>query len=111
MTHNERVLGLLSDHQPHSHLELYSLGVIAHSRVSDLRKRGYAIEQWREGDLYLYRLSEGDASSDVESSAQGLSVASVALAESVSPLALLLPEGEGDQLPFWMDNDRWSRKA
>lgn len=57
-THNARVLALLSDGKPHSHIELYDLHVIAHSRVSDLRAKGHAIESWREGDLYLYRLEE-----------------------------------------------------
>lgn len=52
----DRVLRLLSDRQPHTHHELYDLNVIAHSRVSDLRKRGHVIEQWREGDDYLYQL-------------------------------------------------------
>lgn len=56
MTHNERVLDLLSDGEAHSHLELYALHVIAHSRISDLRKRGCVIESWREDDLYFYRL-------------------------------------------------------
>jgi hypothetical protein len=56
MTHCARVLALLSDGQPHSHSELYALHVIAHSRVSDLRRKGYRIDQWRDGDLYLYRL-------------------------------------------------------
>lgn len=57
MTHNERVLRLLSDGKPHSHHEGYALGVILHSRVSELRRRGYAIRSWREGDLYLYQLT------------------------------------------------------
>lgn len=56
MTHCERVLELLSDGQPHTHHELYALHVIAHSRISDLRKQGHLIEQWRDGDDYLYRL-------------------------------------------------------
>lgn len=56
MTHNERVLALLQDGKPHTHHELYALHVIAHSRVADLRARGHLIEQWREGDNYLYRL-------------------------------------------------------
>ncbi len=56
MTHNERVLALLSDGQPHTHHELYQLHVIAHSRVADLRKQGHNIVQWREGDNYVYRL-------------------------------------------------------
>lgn len=56
MTHCERVLALLSDGEPHSYLEGYRLGVMLHSRVSDLRKRGHVIECWRDGDDYLYRL-------------------------------------------------------
>lgn len=56
MTHCDRVLALLSDGEPHHHHELYSLNVIAHSRISDLRKRGHTIEMWREDDLYFYRL-------------------------------------------------------
>lgn len=56
MTHNQRVLQLLSDGKPHTHHELYALHVVAHSRVSDLRKQGYRIEQWRDRDTYLYRL-------------------------------------------------------
>ena len=56
MTHCERVLDLLSDGKPHSAMELYRLGCIAHSRVSDLRKRGHVIECWRAGDDYLYQL-------------------------------------------------------
>jgi hypothetical protein len=54
-THNERVLALLADGRWHSHHELYDLHVVAHSRVSDLRKRGHMIEMRRDGDLYLYR--------------------------------------------------------
>lgn len=59
MTHNDRVLNLLSDGEWHSHHELYALHVIAHSRVSELRRRGYVIEIERDGDLYLYRLASG----------------------------------------------------
>lgn len=56
MTHAEKVLQLLSDGKPHSHLEGYRLGVMLHSRVADLRKKGHVIECWREGDHYLYQL-------------------------------------------------------
>lgn len=56
MTHKQAVLRLLSDHKPHTHHELYALGCVAHSRVSDLRADGYRIEQWRDGDHYLYQL-------------------------------------------------------
>lgn len=58
MTHNDRVLQLLSDGKPHSHHELYNLHVIAHSRVSDLRAKGHTIRSWREGELHLYQLEE-----------------------------------------------------
>lgn len=62
MTHNERVLGLLRDGKPHTHHEIYALYVVGHSRISDLRAQGHVIEQWREGDAYLYQLqSSGGA--------------------------------------------------
>jgi hypothetical protein len=60
MTHNAKVLALLSDGQPHDHHSLYALNVIAHSRISELRKRGHTIEMWREDDLYFYRLLSGE---------------------------------------------------
>ncbi len=63
MTHNERVLDLLSDGLPHSHHEIYRLFVIGHSRVADLRKQGYRIDQWREGDSYWYQLIEDGTTS------------------------------------------------
>ena len=56
MTHNQKVLQLLSDGQPHSHHELYGLFVIAHSRVSDLRKQGHNIRMWRDEGTYWYQL-------------------------------------------------------
>jgi len=59
VTHNERVLDLLADGEWHDHHELYALHVIAHSRISELRRRGHLIEIRRDGDLYLYRLVSG----------------------------------------------------
>lgn len=56
MTHKQKVLRLLSDHKPHSHHELYDLHVIGHSRISDLRRDGHKIDQWREDGHYWYRL-------------------------------------------------------
>lgn len=56
MTHKQKVLRLLSDREPHTHMELYALGCVAHSRISDLRRDGHQIDAWRDGDLYLYRL-------------------------------------------------------
>lgn len=57
----QRLLEVLQDGRPHSHHELYRLGIIVHSRVSDLRKRGYGIELWREDDAYWYRLVARDS--------------------------------------------------
>ena len=56
MTQKQAVLNLLSDRKPHTHHELYALGCVAHSRVSDLRADGHVINQWRLGDKYLYQL-------------------------------------------------------
>lgn len=61
MTHCERILELLADGEPHSYLEGYRLGVMLHSRVSDLRKRGHVIECWRDGEDYLYQLGPSSA--------------------------------------------------
>lgn len=74
MIDKERLLELLSDGKPHSHKECYRLGVMAHSRASDLRGDGYIINTWREGKLYWYQLvgvppsaedAEGGTSADV----------------------------------------------
>ncbi len=56
-THCERVLRLLSDCKPHTSSELYDLRVIAHSRVSDLRKRGHRIVQWKANGQHFYQLA------------------------------------------------------
>jgi len=56
VTHKARVLELLRDGKPHSHMEGYRLGVMLHSRVADLRADGHVIECWHERGQYLYRL-------------------------------------------------------
>ncbi len=56
MTHKQKVLRLLSDNQPHSHLEGYRLGVMLHSRVADLRKDGYTVKCWAEKGAWWYQL-------------------------------------------------------
>ena len=56
LTHKELVLRLLSDNQPHSHLEGYKLGVMLHSRVADLRKDGYMVKCWYENKAWMYQL-------------------------------------------------------
>jgi hypothetical protein len=57
MTHCDRVLHHLR-RGPKSHMELYQLGVIAHSRIAELRKKGHDISCERVGDLYVYSLLE-----------------------------------------------------
>lgn len=79
MTHKERVLRLLADNEPHSHLEGYRLGVMLHSRVADLRKDGYTIKCWAEGGLYLYQLfgtvpATGSNGPNGDATAEGVSV-------------------------------------
>jgi len=68
VTHAEKVLQLLSDGKPHTHMEGYRLGVMLHSRVSDLRDRGYIIDCWRDGNDYLYQMGtvreNGNATTD-----------------------------------------------
>lgn len=90
-THCERVLALLSDGHPHSHLELYALHVVAHSRVSDLRNQGHGIRSWRDGDLYLYQLTEA---------ADGFQGSSAASVNGVDPDATAIkgPLGGGDRV-------------
>lgn len=87
MTHAERVLNLLSDGEPHGHMEGYRLGVMLHSRVSDLRRQGYRIDCWREGDLYLYQLKE------VPQAAAGL------MGDAAAPLPMGPPESESNAPP------------
>lgn len=86
MTHNERVLQLLSDGEPHSHHELYDLRVVAHSRVSSLRKQGHVIEHWVEAGLHWYRLLGGlsdGCGTGVPQSPEGHPASPAAVAEPV----------------------------
>lgn len=87
MTQKAKVLRLLSDRKPHTHHELYSLGCVAHSRISDLRKDGHVIEQWREGNHYLYQLKGTLDAAAVQASeppVSGPPPSSAAAASSVS---------------------------
>ena len=118
MTHNERVLGLLSDGKPHTHHEGYALGVILHSRVADLRKRGHVIRAWREDDTYFYqldstpltkvdgddnRIPHGDAHQGVAGSSAGPSSTSVSRAVEPPPVAC---RQSGSFPPFDPESDR-----
>jgi hypothetical protein len=47
VTDCDRLLEVLRDGNPHTHHELYKLGMIVHSRVADLRKRGHDIRSWK----------------------------------------------------------------
>lgn len=55
-TGDERVLDLLSDGRAHSHLEIYDLRVVGHSRVASLRSKGHNIRCERRDGLYWYVL-------------------------------------------------------
>lgn len=56
ITHEGKVLALLSDGKPHSHMEGYRLGVMLHSRVAGLRKKGYRIVCDKSNREYVYTL-------------------------------------------------------
>jgi len=63
-THNEIVLARLR-RGPATHHELYGLGVVAHSRISDLRQRGHLILRKRSTGLngkavHTYTLVDSD---------------------------------------------------
>jgi hypothetical protein len=56
VTHCDQLLQVLSDGRPHDHRQLYALGMVVHSRISDLRRRGIAIRHWRENGTSFYQL-------------------------------------------------------
>ncbi len=65
VTHNDKILARLR-RGPATHRELYQLGVMAHSRISTLRERGYVITCERTTDqdgeaVYVYRLLDTPA--------------------------------------------------
>jgi hypothetical protein len=59
-TQCERILAVISDGREHTAAELYRTGCVLHSRISDLRKRGYVIELSRAdgvgAESFLYKL-------------------------------------------------------
>jgi hypothetical protein len=57
VTHCDQLLQVLSDGRPHDHRQLYALGMIVHSRIADLRKRGHDITHWREDGTSFYQLA------------------------------------------------------
>lgn len=114
MTHKQAVLKLLSDRKPHSHHELYGLGCVAHSRISDLRRDGWTIRQWREDGLYLYQLEgrvleEASASPDpVRDWTDASTVASSSTLSNPTPLEAAIPQtlhtaGDGGVLTLFGD--------
>ena len=97
---------MLSDGESHSHRELYALGTVAHSRIAELRKRGYVIEQWREEDprsgetIYFYRLLSEPARSSPQDEGAGppLPAPSLDVEGSGDQAAGALPSSEPEQL-------------
>lgn len=93
MTGCDRVLERLKQGPATAH-ELYQLGVIAHSRISDLRRKGYVIECDRDADRgsgaagYVYTL-KGDAGSAEASSPTAEFPPVLAVAPDASPLSVL----------------------
>jgi hypothetical protein len=89
---SQRILSLLGDHRWHTHRELYALGCVAHSRLADLRKRGYEIEKRHHvtnGEtIYEYRLPDGEVEEG----------ASVALTTSVQAEASAPPSPVVDKI-------------
>jgi hypothetical protein len=55
VTQGQRVMLILNDGEPHAHHEFYGFCVL-HSRISELRKKGFNIACWRDGDNYVYQL-------------------------------------------------------
>lgn len=96
-TDKRKVYDLLADGRPHSHLELNGpLGVIGHSRISDLRKQhGWTIQQWREGStadgrkpLYWYQLDvDGSLNAEAESPHDSPSASALSVPSRPSPLS------------------------
>jgi biotin operon repressor len=69
MSGTQRLLDRLSDGKFHSHDTLYrDLGVMVHSRVADLRRKGYVIHVRRQWDkhqrrnYWYYRLASNEPS-------------------------------------------------
>ncbi len=91
MTHKQKVLQLLADNQPHSHMEGYRLGVMLHSRAADLRKDGYTVKCWHENGAYWYQLFGTVRSGDV---------APDGLADGLSPVRTALDIGGPPELPL-----------
>ena len=54
---SHRLLVVLSDGMAHRGDGLYRLGMMVHSRVADLRRHGFGVDCWRDGDQYWYRLA------------------------------------------------------
>ena len=67
MSQSTRILAVLADGKPHSTAELYRRvgGMILHSRVAELRKRGYRISCEYVGgsgaEAYVYTLEDSAA--------------------------------------------------
>ena len=82
MTDWQRLLDRLSDGRWHSAAELYfELNVMVHSRVADLRRRGYVVEceripGERGARAYRYRLLPKAPDPSVSGSGSGLSLGS-----------------------------------
>lgn len=111
MTQGQRVLSILSDGKPHAHGEFYGFCVL-HSRVSELRKKGFNIACWRDGDDYVYQLlselgtvraerGQGSAASGGNPSLLGQSPTSGCSSVGPGSFTPRKDPGQGQQLSVW----------
>lgn len=106
VTHKQKMLAILKDGRPHTHLEFYHQGIMAHCRSPELRDEGHDIRVWREDGLYLYQLVVASTAGGMEPSpavdgaprdngVPGESLTSPSPAsEGVSPAAEGAPSGQ-----------------
>lgn len=87
----DRILLILNDRAWHPHRDFYGFCVL-HSRISDLRKRGYVIEMKREAGAYWYRL----VSAPVRDGVVDQDVTGSALTPAASPSEGVSSAAKGD---------------
>ena len=98
MSQCARVLAVLKDGQPKTIQEIHARAgtMRLNSRMSDLRKQGYDIRYWREGQLHVYQLVNGGVGDLAVTSSAPISrrEASEAYGEPHSQAVLVRPHSE-----------------
>lgn len=91
LTQNERILALLATGEKSTHEILREVPCIVHSRIAELRTRGYVIACRREGENYLYTLASSpqpEPEKTVASSAEPLTPSGSGSEDNREQLAL-----------------------